>query len=96
MCHPFLRVRAVWSGTGCGADGFTGIVDNLALVVENVWVDVGSLPAISRPDRGVRPGYASTEASASPAASEAAGGSMGGRSARLVRPNCWRKAGVVA
>jgi len=49
MCHPFLRVRAVWSGTGCGAGGFTGIVDNLALVVENVWVDVGSLPAISRP-----------------------------------------------
>lgn len=42
------RIGAVWSGTGCGADDFTGIVDNLALVVENVWVDVGSLLAVSR------------------------------------------------
>lgn len=42
------RIRVVWSGAGCGADGFTGIVDNLALVVENVWVDVRSLLAISR------------------------------------------------
>ncbi len=42
------RIWAVWSGAGCGAGGFTGIVDNLALVVEKVWVDVGSLLAISR------------------------------------------------